>query len=142
MPFIKWMESYSVHDDKIDDQHKKWIELFNRAHARMIGIEPKDENLGIGEAALTEMIEYTKYHFSSEEMYMRTIGFPMYEEHKNIHQAFAVKLERLFLQMQKGTYVLNSEIIKVSENWFIDHILTEDQKVTKYARRVKEGLVE
>ena len=142
MPSVKWVESLSVYDDKIDDQHKKWIEIYNTVHAQIIGLEPTDNYLGIGEAALTEMIEYTKYHFSWEERFMRIIGYPMYEAHKNIHQAFGVKLERLLSQMQRDSHILNSEILKEIENWFINHIQKEDQKITKYARRVKEGVVE
>ena len=136
MPIVKWMNSFSVQNKMIDDQHKKWIEIYNKAHDRMMDIIPEDENLGIGEAALVEMIEYTKYHFSSEEDFMKKIGFPGYEEHRKIHEAFIRKLEAISSQMQEGTHILNSEILKVIENWLIDHILTEDPKLTKYDRRV------
>ncbi|MBI9088872.1 MAG: hemerythrin family protein [Desulfobacterium sp.] len=134
MPRIGWVDSFSVHDEKIDDQHKKWIELYNRVHAQMMGIEPTDDYLGIGEAALAEMIEYTKYHFSSEEDFMKMIDFPGYEEHREIHQAFVRKLEAISSQMQEGTHVLNSEILKVIEDWFIDHIQKEDQNYTTHSR--------
>ncbi|MCP4119451.1 MAG: hemerythrin family protein [Desulfobacteraceae bacterium] len=139
MPIVKWMKSLSVNDEKIDDQHKKWIELYNRVHAQMMGIEPTEDYLGIGEAALAEMIEYTKYHFSSEEDFMKKIGFPEYEKHRKIHEAFIRKLEAISYQMQEDTHVLNSEVLKVIEDWFINHILKEDQEITKYARRLQKS---
>ena len=46
----------------------------------------------------------------------------------SVHQAFIAKLDNLALQIHQGTFVLDSEIIKVMENWLVDHILNEDQK--------------
>jgi hemerythrin len=129
MPKIKWIEKFSVHNEKIDAQHKKWIEIFNIAHDRMMGKPFDDKAISIGEAALIEMINYTKYHFSFEEEFMKKIGFPKIAEHQKCHQAFILKLDDLALQIHQGTFVLDSEIIKVIENWLVDHILNEDQKI-------------
>ncbi len=134
MPKIEWMDSFSVHNKTLDDQHEKWIEIFNRAHGQMMGEIPEDDTLGIGETALIEMIKYTKYHFFSEEEFMKKNGFPGYEEHKRLHQAFVMKLDRISSDIQEGTFVMNSEIIKLIENWLIDHILTEDQKYATDSR--------
>ncbi|MBI9088871.1 MAG: hemerythrin family protein [Desulfobacterium sp.] len=134
MATIEWMDSFSVHNKTLDDQHKEWIKIFNRAHGQMMGEIPEDDTLEIGEAALIEMIKYAKFHFSSEEDYMKKIGFPGYEEHKRIHKAFTLKLDEISSQIQEGTFVMNSEIVKVIENWLIDHVLKEDQKYATYSR--------
>ena len=60
---------------------------------------------------------------------MEEIGFLGIEEHKRIHNDFVKKLDSLAIQMHQGTHLLNSEIIKIIENWLVNHILKEDQKI-------------
>ncbi len=131
MTKIKWTEDFGIQNEEIDEQHKKWISIYNEAHDKMIGIVPVDKRDDIGKDALKKMIEYGKYHFSSEEKIMKEIGYSELETHKSIHRDFAKKLDNINLQMQQGIYILNSEIIKTIENWLIDHILTEDKKIFK-----------
>jgi len=128
MGFIQWSEKYSVGNKQIDDQHKKWIEIYNTAHEKMMSSE---ETLfrSSGVDALTEMKAYGEYHFSFEENLMESIGFDQLESHKRLHNVFREKIEKVILDIHKGNHVLNSEIIKTVENWLVHHILTEDQKI-------------
>ena len=128
MSKIKWTDDFSVHDEQMDDQHKKWIEIYNKAHGLMINGAFREKDFSIGKQALTEMIEYTKFHFACEEKYMEKIKFPKRKDHKNKHDFFVLKLDRLSLQINQGIFILNSEVIKIIENWFIDHILKEDME--------------
>ncbi|MCK5097064.1 MAG: hemerythrin family protein [Desulfobacteraceae bacterium] len=128
MAKIIWTEKFSVQNDEIDEQHKKWIEIYNKAHERMMNYSKLEDTIGIGKDALKDMIEYGKYHFSFEEKFMEEIRFSGIDEHKKIHEAFTKKLDLLALEMQNEVLVLNSEVIKVIENWLVDHILVEDQK--------------
>ncbi len=133
MPIIKWSNDFSVGNERIDAQHKKWIAIYNTAHGRMRNASLNDL-LTIGSDALSEMIAYTKYHFSFEEQFMETIRYSGIETHTLMHKNFIKKLDQLVLQIHQGTIVLNSEIIKLIENWFVDHILKEDQKFNRYSR--------
>ena len=128
MGLIQWSEKYSVGNELIDEQHKKWIEIYNTAHEKMMS---SDETLfrSIGVDALTEMKAYAEYHFSSEENFMESIGFDQLESHKRLHNVFRNRIEKIILDIHKGNHVLNSEIIKTVENWLVNHILTEDQKI-------------
>ena len=89
MGIIRWTDKFSVNDARIDNQHKKWIKIFNNAHTRMMDYSVT-EGLSIGKEALKEMVSYTKFHFAFEE-----------------------------------------ELI---ENWFVYHILEEDQKYKEYTK--------
>ncbi|MCK5311094.1 MAG: hemerythrin family protein [Desulfobacteraceae bacterium] len=131
MPKIEWTNDFSVQNKEIDDQHKKWIGIYNKAHDRMMGYSPENDTIDIGKDALKDMIEYGKFHFSFEEKFMEKIGYSGIDEHKKIHDDFTKKLDLLDLEMQSDIFVLNSEVIKVIENWLVDHILNEDQKYVK-----------
>jgi len=128
MSKIKWTKDFSVQNKDIDDQHKKWIKIYNNAHYRIMNFDLLNDKSNIGKDVLKEMIEFSGYHFSFEEQFMEKIGFAGIEEHKEKHKDFVKKLDKIALQMHQGILVLNSEIIKVVENWFVDHILIEDQK--------------
>ena len=131
MGLIKWTDDFSVNHAKIDDQHQKWIAIFNHAHDQMMDRQVK-RGFAIGQDALKEMISYTKHHFAFEETVMEDIGYPDLKEHRKIHEDFVQKLDRVALQNRQEGPVLNSEIIKLAENWFVDHILKEDQKFKTY----------
>ncbi len=131
MAKIKWKDDFSIGNQDLDQQHKKWIEIFNKANDQMLGNLPVDSIHDVGKDAVKEMIKYTKYHFAYEEKYMKEIEFPGRKKHKQIHDAFVKKIDDLVHQMRRGKYVLNSEIIKVVENWLVTHILNEDQKIIK-----------
>lgn len=128
MPLIKWAEAYSIGNKKLDDQHKKWIEIYNKAHDRMIDPNEKDFH-STGIDALREMKSYGKYHFSCEEDYMESMGFAKLDRHRKLHQAFMEEIEGMIDDLEKGNYILNSEVIKRIENWLLHHILNEDQVI-------------
>lgn len=128
MGLIQWTEKFSVGNKEIDDQHKKWIEIYNTAHEKMMS---SDETLfrSSGVDALAEMKAYSEYHFSFEENLMESIGFDQLDSHKLLHNVFREKIDKIILDTHQGIHVLNSEIIKTVENWLVNHILTEDQKI-------------
>ncbi|MBU1193401.1 MAG: bacteriohemerythrin [Proteobacteria bacterium] len=128
MAKIQWTEDFSVNNPEIDQQHQQWIEIYNLAHDRMMSDEPSAAKKNIGKNALTEMMDYGNLHFSFEEDFMEKIGYPDLQTHKQIHKDFSQKLNRIAAQMDRGEYMLNSEVIKLIENWLVQHILHEDRK--------------
>lgn len=128
MKTFQWTDDFSVGNEKIDAQHKKCFKILYDAHNKMLGNIKSDIN-SIGPDALHSMVEYTKQHFSFEEKYMKEIAYDGLDKHKKLHSEFSQRLDQITLEMHHGERVLNSEIIKVIENWLIDHIQKEDQKL-------------
>ncbi len=127
MPKIVWSESFSVGNDKIDKQHKKWIEIFNKAYDKMMGNDYSNLSQ-IGIDALSDMQSYAEMHFEFEENYMKQINYPDFASHKFQHDLFSMKLKRIHQDFDNGIPKLNSEIMKIIETWLVDHIQIEDQK--------------
>ena len=63
MPLIAWDQGFSVGVGSIDEQHKKLIGLLNDLHDAMRFGKGRDV-LG---KVLAELIDYTAYHFRTEE---------------------------------------------------------------------------
>ena len=82
------------------------------------------------------MISYTKFHFKSEEDYMRKINYPDLSDHLKLHENFIAQLDEYDNDMRNGDLVLGTRIIKTMQEWLTEHILTEDKK---YALFVSQG---
>ena len=66
MMFPKWDDNYSVHNAKIDEQHKKLFELAGKVEFMFDRPVYKDDI----KALLADFFNYMKDHFNDEEKYM------------------------------------------------------------------------
>ena len=128
MPVMEWTDDLDVGFGEINEQHKRWIAIYNKAHERMMGGREL-ETLAVD--ALREMVDYTRYHFECEEKLMADIGYPDLERHSSLHLSFTRRLDEISDQVERGTIFLNSEIIKVIQSWLVNHIMTEDKKIAR-----------
>jgi hemerythrin-like metal-binding protein len=131
MPQIEWDDSFSVNNTEIDDQHKKWIAIYNKMHVTLT----KGARKALGDIAadsLKEMQDYARYHFDFEEEYMREIKYPGLVEHMRKHKDFDTQIYECNRDIREGKIVLNTEIIKLIKDWLLDHILNEDKKYSLF----------
>lgn len=136
MGIIEWEESFSVNDEAIDRQHKRWIELYNRFHGRLLKGNSA-ELISLAEEALQEMLDYADYHFKVEEEYMKTINYPELIQHRRMHRDFDTMIYQYARDIREGQTVANTSILKILKNWLVDHVLQEDKKYSLYAANRK-----
>ncbi|MCW1320021.1 bacteriohemerythrin [Campylobacter jejuni] len=123
----KWNKSFSVHNAKIDAQHKKLFDLAGKVEF-MLEKPIYKENLKL---LLNEFFDYMKEHFYDEEKYMELIGYPELEQHKKIHKEI-IKAMIKIIKNAKTTNDLKEKLYIVSRKWLLEHILYEDMKVERY----------
>ena len=125
MPRIEWEETFSVNNEEIDGQHKKWIAIINALHESMM---KGDIALATTLNAMEGMKDYVKYHFEYEEEYMKKINYPDLAEHQVLHAKFYGVINQYYNDTRSGKLVLNSEVMSILVNWLKDHILHADKK--------------
>ena len=82
MPLIHWREGYAVNVFKLDQEHKKLVELINRLfEARRNG-----EDDQVLREIMTELSDYTQIHFTHEEQEMERLNYSDLEFHKEQHR--------------------------------------------------------
>ncbi|NLL79186.1 MAG: hemerythrin family protein [Clostridiales bacterium] len=124
-------QEYFLGIEKIDTQHARLLELMDEAHSLL-----KDENKLYKCADIRKILagikEYVNFHFTDEEQYMQEIGYTGLEEHKKLHQAFAIKVDEfdvhvsnLSLGTQDGMIL---ELLDYLKAWIQEHICEEDRK--------------
>lgn len=126
--FIEWSDQLSVGIEEIDEQHKVLIALINRMHEAIGQKHGSDVVLDI----LTELADYTKIHFAVEESLMRILGYPGYEEHKDIHDELLEQVVELQQKVTSGNTAISFELMHFLKSWLSKHILEEDMQYTGF----------
>ena len=128
-----WLEVYSLGDKKVDVEHRKLFEL-------AIVIERSKNDKQQLEMAVKELVKYTKFHFRSEENYMRELEYDKLPEHIYIHKQIVESLNQIISDMPKNsdekTYEMICDFVK---NGLVQHIIVEDKKLQHF-KRSKLGL--
>jgi hemerythrin-like metal-binding protein len=128
MGFIKWNSRYAVHIEEVDRQHQKLIELINTLYDAMSVGRGKDV---LGQV-LSELAEYTTYHFDTEDRLFREYGYPDREHHGKEHDDLTAKTKTLKQAFDTGNKKLAIDVMLFLSNWLNDHILEEDKKYAQF----------
>ncbi|MEN8304208.1 MAG: bacteriohemerythrin [Campylobacterota bacterium] len=128
-----WMDVYSLGDNKVDVEHKKLFDL-------AVMIEHSKEDGYQLEKAVKELVKYTKFHFRSEENYMRELQYDKLEEHIYIHQQIVESLNQIIEDIPHNSHQKTYELIyDFIKNALVQHIIIEDKKLQHFKRN-KLGL--
>lgn len=131
--YLMWHESYSVGCDAVDQQHQRLFSISNDlvdAMAKPDGTDDKELRKIIG-----DLLAYTRTHFAEEEGLMERGGFPDFQRHKELHEAFDSRIRDIEEQVRQGeTREAASVLPALIGDWLLDHIASEDQKYSEYVR--------
>ena len=81
---------------------------------------------------LVDLVEYTRFHFSTEEKLMEKHGSGIVEKHQKEHNLLLRHMEDLLESVSQGTYPVFYSDYDVSNDWFLAHILKFDKKLGEY----------
>ncbi|MEW5729160.1 MAG: bacteriohemerythrin [Pseudomonadota bacterium] len=131
MKIIKWNDALELGIPRIDDDHRRWVEMFNALFsACLAGVGPD-----VLAGTLQQLLDYTKGHFQREEAFLEEIGFDGLEEHRKIHAAMVAEVQKIEEQLRKGaTHDLSAEVLSFLHDWLIDHITETDVKYAVMGR--------
>lgn len=123
MDFFVWDDSYSVNVKEIDNQHRKLIEMVNNFY-----LDIEKNNKESLKTLLRGLVDYTEYHFSTEERYFEKFNYSKLKAHKKSHDSFVKKVKDVKEKYDDGKLVLSFEITDFLKNWLIEHIKGEDKE--------------
>lgn len=135
VPFIEWDEKYSVHIEEIDSQHKNIFSIINRLHDAMKARRGKE---AIGNL-LYELVDYTYYHFATEEKYFRLCNYPHFDVHKSEHDLMRNLVADLRRKFDANTETIIIDVMDLLKDWLSDHVLGSDQKYGSFLN--KQGTI-
>ncbi len=136
MKYVTWCEMFSIQVPYIDNQHKKLLDIANELHAAIKSSKNKDIIFII----LNSLIRYTEEHFRDEESVMELSGYPpeKIEAHKKIHEQLVKDIFALHEEFKSNDEKSLHEVEVFLNSWMIQHILTQDKKLTPYCMNLKQ----
>lgn len=132
MPYFPWEPALSVNVAELDQQHREFIDALNQLHDTLMRGK-FSEVLRARDRAMEGIETYVGTHFSAEERYMESIGYPGLEEHRALHREFATEVQKYRMAIAAGELVLNSELVKSMIRWVREHLAVEDSKYAAFA---------
>ena len=111
----------------VDDQHKFLINMFNRLVDILASQKPADDISNIFE----QLLEYTRYHFSTEEDIMGQQAYPGAAKHKAQHAFFIEKVNSLALNATHPNDATTS-IATFLAKWIQNHICIADKQLGQF----------
>ena len=125
-PFM-WNNRYNVYVDEIDEQHQHLMKLIQKMRA----VVETQLDHRIQSNVLDELLDYTHYHFNTEEMLMTEYQYPFSEIHKRQHDEFTFRIQEFRADFCQGK-VQTFKILSFLINWLFDHILVSDKELGRY----------
>ncbi len=128
MPELNWSPAISVNVKVIDDQHKKLFDILNRA--LLMKDRGSDQYAMID--VLRELVDYSDYHFRTEDNYMLDNNYPLFQAHRREHGQYLRKLGALIDACEKAESGLPDELGAFLEHWLLEHVSESDLRYARY----------
>ena len=128
MSFLEWDSKYEVGVPMIDNQHRRVVDHINQLH-RAVENGDRLEVMDV----LDQLVEYTVAHFGFEEAMQEKGQYPRAEEHKQVHQEFARKVDQYRQRFENGEDIAG-KLLEELNIWFISHIQEEDADYVPYLK--------
>jgi len=134
-----WNSNFETGQPVIDEQHKKLVEIINKLGHQLTHDFNEVEVLQV----VDELVDYTVYHFTTEEAIWREglSSDQMVLEHEKTHQDFVDEISKV-RQSCKSLHdkEVREEMLSFLTRWLAFHILNTDRKMVKIVHAVEQGL--
>ncbi len=133
-----WNPNFETGIDKIDEQHKKLVDLINRLAMHLANRSSETEL----NRTFDELADYADYHFRSEEGVWSQFleNDPAYGSHLTTHHSF---IDDVLLLKENGNgRVLDDviyDIVAFLSKWLAYHILDTDKRMAETVLAMKAG---
>ena len=130
MTSIVWDDRFSVGIALIDEQHKMLIQRVNDLSKAI------EMNQSVSEIVrvLGFLMEYTNFHFSTEEKHMIENDYPGLNHHRTQHEEFKTTLNHLIRDFEEegATKALADSLNTFFTNWLVTHFQEVDLEFGKF----------
>ena len=122
---MTWTKEMSVSVAVLDDDHKKLIDIINELHDGIMAGHNKE----ILSLVLTQLVDYTRFHFAREEEFFVKANYQDVSTHKMEHASFICRISNLQERFKTAPVVmLDLELMSFLRNWLLIHIQGSDKK--------------
>ena len=133
----EWKEEYELNIEKIDEHHKRFLEIINL----LINVTENrscEEEISL---VFFRLIYYVENYFIDEEIYLKEYNCVNLKEHKEEHNRFVKEIVRFQQEYQQHDKTVCKRLLKYLQTWFNEHILGYDKVAAELILKneTKEG---
>lgn len=122
-----WSDNLRVGVEAIDKDHQVIFALANSIILEESGIPQLDRTL-------SELIDYTDYHFRREERIMEISGYPKLADHRKFHRELIRKVNEVAAEWREQQDPETLHVLRrLLQRWWIGHIVNVDYEIAEYA---------
>ncbi len=130
---IKWQKEYEIGIKEVDEQHQRLFALVNKLIEARKELVTQEEL----EYIIRELIDYTQYHFSTEEMLFKDL-LPISKEHRKEHIKFTISIMKYNILFLEGKEHIDSNILFFLVNWLKNHVLKMDMQTFRQLKNIQK----
>lgn len=118
---------------EIDEQHQKLYAVIDELAKAQLGMLEKSAVIAI----LTKLVDYSNYHFRTEDNYMIENNYPLFLSHRKEHLAYIKKMGVLIDGLESKGISVTGDILEFLCHWWQNHICESDLKYARYIKAQK-----
>jgi hemerythrin len=126
---MEWDDDFSIGIEAIDDQHKTLLQMANDLITSVL-YHDKSQGLYL-QIIIRKLIVFVRHHLYTEEMLMKTTGYPSFSEHLEKHEEFLNNILNLN-KIKTGAYNEPEKLAGLLHDWTLSHIATMDNQFGKF----------
>ncbi|MBF0340187.1 MAG: bacteriohemerythrin [Magnetococcales bacterium] len=126
--FFPWTSNLDTGMKDIDDDHKKLVAMVNQIHKLLKESAGKDAISKI----ITELADYTHFHFGREEKLLEKHHYPEIVPHKEKHVKLLNEVSDLVKKFDSGDFAAPMDLLTLAKTWLVQHILRTDMRYVQY----------
>jgi hemerythrin-like metal-binding protein len=127
---VKWSHTYELGHAEIDMQHKKLVDIINEFYNAFANAEAHEK---IGQI-INDLVNYTVFHFTSEEEFFINSAYPEKENHLKTHKSFVDKLKDYHREVKEGNMTTTYDLMTFLRDWLVNHIMGTDKGYVQYLK--------
>ncbi|MFA6888122.1 MAG: bacteriohemerythrin [Candidatus Woesearchaeota archaeon] len=124
--FIIWNKKWETGIRKIDEQHKHFVAILNKAYS----LNEQGKDYKQIDTVLSDLTEYARIHFSTEEEYFNKTDYPDAQNHIEKHSVLlgtVLDFNTRFDAKENNSDLL-MEFLIFLKSWLDQHLVTVDHK--------------
>jgi hemerythrin len=118
----------SVHVAILDEQHKRLFDLLHRTETlSRTGGDSAGTLL-----LLRELVDYSDYHFRTEDAYMIDNNYPLFLSHRKEHGQYLFQMNEILTRFENQDPALPDAIHAFLSEWWRRHVMESDMRYARY----------
>ncbi len=127
--YIHWDDELELGNPLIDTQHRILVLLCRKLDIAIKTREDEQTQFRV----ILELKKFTEFHFISEENLMREIGFPLLEQHAQIHTGLLLQLDHALANIHHHRE-FPDDLLFFLNKWLMFHVTHDDLKIAEYMK--------